>query len=52
MSTFFNRINTSMGKPPLYPFESPPPVVAKLGFVHKVVRESARKSAPPTTVTG
>ena len=51
MSTFFNRINTSMGKPPLYPFESPPPVVAKLGFVHKVVRESARKSAPPATVT-
>ena len=23
MSTFFNRINTSMGKPPLYPFETP-----------------------------
>jgi hypothetical protein len=41
MSLFFNRVNTAMGKNPLYPFEIPEPVVAKLGFVHRVIRESA-----------
>lgn len=41
MSLFFNWINTGMGKNPLYPFEIPPPVVAKLGFVHRVIRETA-----------
>jgi hypothetical protein len=40
LALFFNRINTAMGKPPLYPFEIPPPVVRKLGFVHKVIRLS------------
>ena len=44
MSLFFNRVNTAMGKNPLYPFEIPEPVVAKLGFVHRVIRESARVS--------
>jgi hypothetical protein len=42
MSLLFNRVNTAMGKNPLYPFEIPGPVVAKLGFVHRVIRESAR----------
>ena len=32
MSLFFNRVNTAMGKNPLYPFEIPPPVATKLGF--------------------
>ena len=41
LALFFNRINTAMGKQPLYPFEIPPPVIGKLGFVHKVIRESA-----------
>jgi hypothetical protein len=41
MSLFFNRVNTAMGKDPLYPFEIPPPVVAKLRFVHRVLRETA-----------
>jgi hypothetical protein len=27
--------------PPLYPFEIPPPVIRKLGFVHKLIRETA-----------
>jgi hypothetical protein len=40
---FFNRVNAAMGKNPLYPFEIPPPVTAKLGFVHRVVRESAKE---------
>ncbi|MCV7253683.1 putative zinc-binding metallopeptidase [Mycobacterium hackensackense] len=42
MSLFFNRVNTAMGKNPLYPFEIPAPVVEKLGFVHKVIRDTAR----------
>ena len=30
-----------MGKNPLYPFEIPPPVIRKLGFVHKLIRQTA-----------
>ncbi|MET0898551.1 MAG: putative zinc-binding metallopeptidase [Mycobacterium sp.] len=45
LSLFFNRVNTAMGKSPLYPFELPPPVIAKLGFVHRVIRETARATA-------
>ncbi len=41
ISLFFNRVNAAMGKNPLYPFEIPPPVAAKLGFVHTVLRHSA-----------
>jgi hypothetical protein len=41
LALFFNRVNTAMGKNPLYPFHIPPPVVRKLAFVHKVIRESA-----------
>ena len=41
ISLCFNRVNTAMGKDPLYPFEIPVPVVAKLGFVHRVIHESA-----------
>jgi len=42
ISMFFNRINTAMGKNALYPFDIPPPVAAKLGFVHRVIRPTAR----------
>jgi hypothetical protein len=42
VSLFFNRVNSAMGKNPLYPFEIAPPVTAKLGFVHRVVRETAK----------
>ena len=41
MSLFFNRVNTAMGKNPLYPFQISKPVADKLGFVHQVLRESA-----------
>jgi hypothetical protein len=41
LALFFNRIDTAMGKRPLYPFEIPPPVIRKLGFVHKVVGQTA-----------
>jgi hypothetical protein len=40
MSMLFNRVNTAMGKNPLYPFDIPPAVVVKLGFVHRVIRRS------------
>jgi hypothetical protein len=45
ISLCFNRVNTSMGKGPLYPFGIPPPVAAKLGFIHTVIREAARTPA-------
>jgi len=41
ISLFFNRVNAAMGKGPLYPFDIPAPVAAKLGFVHTVLRETA-----------
>ncbi|MCV7225997.1 zinc-binding metallopeptidase family protein [Mycolicibacterium komossense] len=46
ISLLLNRANTAMGKNPLYPFVIPPPVTAKLGFVHRVVRETAKDLAP------
>lgn len=41
LALFFNRVNTAMGKNPLYPFHIPPPVVRKLAFVHRVIRGTA-----------
>lgn len=41
ISLFFNRVNTAMGKGPLYPFEISQPVADKLGFVHTVLRANA-----------
>ena len=43
LTTFFNRVNAAMGKSPLYPFQLPPPVVRKLEFVHKVIRETSSR---------
>ena len=31
LSLFFNRVSTSMGRNPLYPFDIPAPVTRKLG---------------------
>jgi hypothetical protein len=39
MAMLFNRVNTAMGKSPLYPFDIPPAVASKLGFIHKVIRQ-------------
>ena len=33
-----NSLNRSMGQPDLYPFVLSPPVIEKLGFVHRLVR--------------
>ncbi|GAC47922.1 zinc-binding metallopeptidase family protein [Gordonia aichiensis] len=45
LGTMFNRVNQSMGARPLYPFVIPQPVVGKLGFIHKVIRETDKRSA-------
>ena len=45
LGTMFNRVNQAMGARPLYPFVIPQPVVSKLGFVHKVIRETDKRSA-------
>lgn len=37
VSLFFNRVNRAMGQRDLYPFELPPPVHAKLGFIHRLI---------------
>ena len=44
LSLFFNRVNIAMGKNPLYPFVIPAPVIDKLGFIHRVIRETAKES--------
>ena len=38
LSFALNSLNRAMGQPDLYPFLLPPPVVAKLGFIHDLVR--------------
>ena len=43
LSLFFNRVNIAMGKSPLYPFVIPASVTAKLGFIHRVIRETAKE---------
>jgi hypothetical protein len=36
-----NNLNRCMGEPDLYPFLLSPPAIAKLGYIQKLVRESA-----------
>ncbi len=38
-----NSLNRSMGLPDLYPFVLSPAVVAKLGFIHELIRTAARE---------
>ena len=42
-----NSLNRCMGTPDLYPFVLSPPAIAKLGFVHRLVREVSRDRAKP-----
>jgi hypothetical protein len=37
-----NCINRAMGQPDLYPFHLTDPVIAKLGYVHALVRRAGR----------
>jgi hypothetical protein len=39
-----NSLNRSMGQPDLYPFVLSPPVLSKLDFVHRTVRQAAATS--------
>lgn len=41
-----NALNRAMGQPDLYPFELGPGAVAKLGFIHDLVRSACRAPAP------
>ena len=39
-----NSLNRSMGQPDLYPFVLSPPVLSRLDFVHRTVRQTAATS--------
>lgn len=41
-----NSLNRAMGQPDLYPFVIPSPVIGKMGFIHRLVRQSGRTAAP------
>jgi hypothetical protein len=43
MTLAINSVNRSMGQPDLYPFVLSTPVLAKLGFIHDIVRHEARR---------
>jgi hypothetical protein len=45
LSGVLNRVNNSMGRDDLYPFTIFPHVVAKLGFIHRVVTATATEYA-------
>jgi hypothetical protein len=45
LAGMLNELSRSMGQPDFYPFVLAGPVVAKLHFVHRVVRASAQKGA-------
>ncbi|KNZ31827.1 MAG: hypothetical protein AD742_15175 [Methylibium sp. NZG] len=46
ISQFSNAMNRSLGLHDSYPFVVPPPVVAKLDFIHRVVAAATRGEAP------
>lgn len=46
LTVALNALNRSMGQPDLYPFSLPDPVLAKLAFVHDLVR-TQRMATPP-----
>jgi hypothetical protein len=41
LSYALTAVGRSLGEGDLYPFVLPPPVVDKLGFVHRVIRQAA-----------
>ncbi len=45
LSLAMNSLNRAMGSPDPYPFVLPPPVVAKLGFVHQVIHAGHDQSS-------
>jgi hypothetical protein len=49
MTMVLNELARSMGQQDFYPFVMSRPVVAKLQFVHLVVRDSAAVGSAPAT---
>lgn len=45
VSTALNSLNRTMGKDELYPFILSPPVIEKIGYMHKLVRESVAEAS-------
>ncbi len=45
LSLAMNSLNRAMGSPDPYPFVLPPPVVAKLGFIHQVIHAGQPQSS-------
>ncbi|WP_299131034.1 putative zinc-binding metallopeptidase [uncultured Amaricoccus sp.] len=46
LTSAVNALNRSMGQPDLYPFELAPLAVAKLGFIHDLVRSPRGERSP------
>ena len=46
LTLLLNSLTRSLGQPDAYPFALAGEVLAKLRFVHDVVREAARRPAP------
>ena len=40
LTSALNSINQGMGLPDLYPFVTPPAVIEKLRFIHRLIKES------------
>ena len=51
LAVAINTLNRSMGQPDLYPFVLTAPVIGKLGFVQRLVKQ-ARPEAPPPDAAG
>ena len=49
LTVALNSLNRSMGLPDLYPFVLADRVIAKLGFVHRVIERSASGVEPTVT---
>lgn len=45
MTRALNSLNRSMGLSDLYPFVLPPPAIAKLRFVHRLLRDQPRRAS-------
>lgn len=51
LTVAINSLNRSMGQPDLYPFVLSSPVIRKLGFVQRLVRQARREALPLDSVS-
>jgi hypothetical protein len=49
LSIALNSLNRTMGQPDIYPFVLSPGAIAKLGFIHDLIRDAARQRADAGT---